>query len=161
MDEFETPNTSWFKKSCWSMRRTSRMWWRSVMRLLLALVSVNFRRELILNPSAFPVWLPWKQKAVLWFGTSSSKPDSKGVLNRREQAVSAYVVEEVPHIEDEPAETGHASAYTKSWGDIHIVNKQTFFILLLVKNRWWIEMASFETNKKNNGRFNCSKQAVY
>lgn len=40
---------------------TSRMWCKRVMRLLFALVSVSFNRELILNPSAFPVWLPWQK----------------------------------------------------------------------------------------------------
>lgn len=43
---------------------TSRMWCKSVMRLLFALVSVSFNRELILNPSALPVWLPWQKGKV-------------------------------------------------------------------------------------------------
>lgn len=54
-----------------SLYSTSRMWCNRVIRPLLALVSVSFSKELILNPSAFPVWLPWKRKHysclyILW-----------------------------------------------------------------------------------------------
>ena len=40
---------------------TSSMWWSSVMRDLLALVSVSFSSVLILKPSALPVWLPFSK----------------------------------------------------------------------------------------------------
>jgi len=39
---------------------TSSIWWSSVMRVWFALVSVSLSKVLILNPSASPVWLPYK-----------------------------------------------------------------------------------------------------
>ena len=67
-----------------------------------------------MKPSAFPVWLPWRSQE------QEVNKDTVPTSLAEWLLEGSYIVEEVSHVEDEPAETGQESAVSEACG-----NRQT------------------------------------
>lgn len=90
------------------------------MRVWFALVSVSLSKVLILNPSASPVWLPYKREkkadvTPVSIQITTLKEIIQIVMGEGEDKKSPYIVQEVSNFENQLTKDWQAMTGQKIW----------------------------------------------